>query len=250
MIRTIGLALLLGLVPAAAGAQAPTLVVTADLPPFEIESAPDLPGVNVELVKAMFERAGLAYELRFLPWARAQSETIAQPDHVLVGLGRSASREPQFSWIAELLVAKVVFFTVKPMNPVNNLVDANRLKEITVRANTPFQSLLSDNGLTHVSAVQSERLSVEKLRVGRADGWFTYELRGLYAWTLEGNDPDLLVAGAPIYDEHVYLAASPKFPDDKADRLRAALAEIRADGSYARIFGRYFGPTRVVRAPS
>jgi polar amino acid transport system substrate-binding protein len=231
-------------------AQSPFQMVTADLPPFEIERSATLPGFNVELARGMFERAGLSFTLRFLPWARAQSEAMQNPQTVIIGLARTSGREAQFKWIAELEVSKIVFFTVKPAPPVKTLLEAKSLKEITVRANTPFQSILNENGVEKVSVVQGEHQNVIKLQSRRVDAWLTYELRGIFTWTAAGFDPADLVIGPPISEEKVFLAGSLNFPDEIAAKLRTALADIRADGSYDRIFGRYFGPNRIQPDPS
>jgi polar amino acid transport system substrate-binding protein len=234
----------------AAAAQSPFQMVTADLPPFEIERSATLPGFNVELAKGMFERVGLPYSLRFLPWARAQSEAMQNPRTVIIGLARTSGREAQFKWIAELEVSKIVFFTVKPAPAVKSLSEAKSLKEVTVRANTPFQSILNENGVERVSVVQGEHQNVIKLQSRRVDAWLTYELRGIFAWTAAGFEPADLVIGPPISEEKVFLAGSVGFPDEVAVKLQTALSELRADGSYDRIFGRYFGPNRIQPDPS
>jgi len=231
-------------------AQSPFMLVTAHLPPFEIERSPNLPGFNVELAQGMFERAGLPYSVQFHPWARAQSEAMKNPQAAVIGLARTSGRENQFKWIAELEVSKTVFFTVKPTRSINTLADAKSLTDITVRANTPFQSILSDNGIDKVSAVQSEAQNIVKLQSRRSEAWLTYELRGIFTWTTAGFDPNDLVVGAPISEEKVFLAGNLKFPNEIAMKLQTALSEIRADGSYDRIFDRYFGSNRVKPNPS
>ncbi len=220
-------------------------VLASDLAPLSVPNNPERPGFNVELVKALFQRAEIPYTLAFLPWARAQYEVTQQPDAVIIGLARIASREAAYKWVVPLIDTHVVFFTTRKTGAIDTVEEARRLNSITVRAETPFAARLAENGFQQppVEPAQSEEINARKLQAGRADAWLTYDLRGLSTWKQQGFDAAELVRGKPISSETVYLAANLLFPEDTAERLRAALAAITKDGTYEAIRARYFdGP--------
>lgn len=216
-------------------------VVTANLPPFSIADHPDKPGFVVELAEAALKRAGIAYHLEFLPWTRAQAAAKTDPDTIILGISRTPEREPDYKWVTEVLKPKVLFVSVKPALPVNDLATAKGLGHITVRAGTPFETLLAQEKLTNVESVQSEDINAKKLQAQRADSWLTFDLRASYVWSEIGGDPAQLIFGKPLSEEQLDIAASKATSDDVTGKLAAAILAMRTDGSYAALYKKYFG---------
>lgn len=239
MLKALALGLLALLSSSAAGAE--IRIVTANLPPFSIDEHPDKPGFVVELAEAAFKRAGMPYQLDFLPWARAQENAKTEPGTFILGLARTPEREASYKWVAEVLQPKLVFVSVKPAAAVDDLAAARKLANITVRASTPFDNLLKTEQMTNFSAVQSEEANAERLRTKQADAWLTYDFRAIFVWDAMGGDADQLVYGKPLSREHLEIAANPKTDDAAIGKIVAALAALRADGTYDTIYRRYFG---------
>ena len=225
----------------ASAARADTHVVTADLPPFSIADHPDRPGFVVELAEAAFKRAGLPYRLEFLPWTRAQAVAKTEPDTIILGLTRTPDREADYQWVAEVLQPKVVFIAVQPGKPIDDIAAAKALPHITVRASTPFETLLKNENFTNVEAVQAEDINAKKLQAQRADAWLTYDLRGVFVWREIGGNPAQLVVGKPLSEEHLDIAASKQTKDETTSKIAAAVAALRSDGTWDALHKKYFG---------
>jgi len=48
------------------------IIVGEDWPPFEYEEGGQLKGIDVEILRKCFSRAGIPFEIRLYPWARAE----------------------------------------------------------------------------------------------------------------------------------------------------------------------------------
>lgn len=238
--KTILCALLFLLVPLCGRAD-DIIVYVSDLPPYSMPHDPKRPGFNIELVREAMMRAGIGYRLEPRPWGRAQQETRFTPASLIVGLTPTPERGPHYAWIAPLLNVDILFVSRRPQRGFDSLDQARLARAITVRAETAFETILRNAGFGNVGTVQSEESNARKLYAGRADAWLTSNLRGLYVWTTLGFPVGELVYGKPIASEPLYLAAHTDFPHELADRIRAAMASVRRDGTYDRLFRRYFG---------
>ncbi len=59
-------------------------------------------GISTDVVRLIMEEAGLAYEIRLLPWSRAFREAGANQRAFIYSLARTKEREHKFDWIAPL----------------------------------------------------------------------------------------------------------------------------------------------------
>src|SRR5262249_14860061 len=87
------LALLAPLLAASGAAQPSVKVVAAEFPPLTTNAGGQPGGVVLEVVSEACKRAGVVLEFSFLPWQRAQLETLARNDMLIIPFTRTPSRE-------------------------------------------------------------------------------------------------------------------------------------------------------------
>lgn len=216
-------------------------VVTSLLPPFTFPDKPERPGFYVEVAKAAFEKAGLPFSVEFQPWARAQANTLARPGLFILGLAHTPERDQKFKFAAEVAAHDICFISLKPHAPINSLEEARNAGPITVRKGTVFEALLRDAGLTNIELSQTDAQSARQLSKGHLQAWLIYDQAATFTWHVIDADPADLVIGAPIHRESVYLAASKDTPDEMIRKVHDAVQTVRADGTYDRIYAKYFG---------
>ena len=66
-----------------------TRILTTHMPPYSIEQNGNVEGVMLEIVQKMAEKIGNREPIEFLPWRRAQKETVSGAE-----LGRNAVAFP------------------------------------------------------------------------------------------------------------------------------------------------------------
>ena len=211
---------------------------TTDLPPNTIVPPNPQPGFLDEVVAEAHKRAGLPFQPEFLPWMRAQETALHVPNALIFGIARTVEREGAYRWIAELSVQRSRFIRFGEVAAVNSLDEARTATVIGVQTGTPRHTLLRSLGFLNLEPNISDEVNVRKLAAGHIDTLFDTDIRFVYECEKLGIQ-DKIVFGRPITEEHIWLAANPAFPDDIAARLAAAVASIKADGTFAGIRAAY-----------
>ena len=100
----LSLGVLLG--SAAQADQAPIRLLTFNEPPWVEAEGERLQGPTIELIKQLFERAGVPYSIEVLPLKRALKEALNQPGTCVFPIERSQERETSLRWISPLVVSR------------------------------------------------------------------------------------------------------------------------------------------------
>jgi len=84
-------------------------------PPYQIDQNGKMTGVNTEIVRAIFQDAEIPFEIKYVPWSRAQKIVgdDSLKDSAIYCLGRNAQREPKYKWVGVYFYQKVGFLTLK-----------------------------------------------------------------------------------------------------------------------------------------
>lgn len=77
-LKTAAAALLVAAAPVSASAE--FLLTTEEYPPFNMTFQGRITGLSTDLVRAMFDKAGIAYKIEMLPWNRAIHLAQTQKD--------------------------------------------------------------------------------------------------------------------------------------------------------------------------
>ena len=104
-------------------------VYSSPYPPYQIDHKGKLTGVNTEIVRAIFQNAGVEFEIKYVPWSRAQ-KYVGDDDHknsAIYCLGRNEQREQKYEWVGVYYYQKVSFLTLKNSGvSINNLHDVKK----------------------------------------------------------------------------------------------------------------------------
>jgi ABC-type amino acid transport substrate-binding protein len=206
-----------------------------------IENSPQEPGFGYEVATEMAKRAGYKLIIEFMPWPRAQSVAKETPGTLVVGMARSPERAPNYSWLVQLYAPKVVFATTK--TPVDSMEQAKSLGSVTVVPVSPQEKDLRDAGITKLELIENPQLSAKMLESGRVDAWLTHDLRAAYIWKKLGFASNLLVLGKPMRTEQIFLAGHKDISPELGAKLQAGMDSLVGDGTYDRLYRKYFGDT-------
>jgi polar amino acid transport system substrate-binding protein len=191
----------------------------------------------LEVVREASRRAGIAVEFSFLPWQRAQLETQARNDVLIIPFTRTPSREAQYQWVAPVLEFHTVLVTLA--KPPSSIEEARMLVVGYVRG-TSFKDEVEQAGFPYFEESTDDLTNARKLKLGRIGAWITTDLMALGVYRQAGFDPAELKYGPNLGPVKVsWVAASRDFPKEIAKKLANAIDRMRADGSYQAIVKRY-----------
>lgn len=220
------------------GADAPLHITTEHSPPSSMRGDDGvITGRATEKVRALLERSGTAYRIEQLPWKRAFMMAQTRAHTCVYSTSRTPEREALFKWIGPTDEAEWQFWgRADHTFPLNTLDDARKLRIGTYLGDARDEYLRSRG--FHVDAVSNDLVNPQKLLLNRIDLW-AVAIRnggagpGQQDWT--GKVVPLMV----FHHVQVYLACNRAMPDQQVDKLNAALAELRRDGTLARIDRKY-----------
>lgn len=195
-------------------------------------------GVFGDLMNELCRRMQRECQYKSVPWRRVQYVVAADPQGIVLNLGRNAEREDQFFWLLEVLPTPNVL--ASPQRPFASLQDALQYGPVAVMAATPRAAELNElrQPDQQVIEVNQPQQAVDLLKAGRVVAWYEIEQRIRYLWPA---DLPALRFGEPISASRSYIAASPLLLDAGAlarDMSRHFQA-MQADGSWPAILNHY-----------
>ncbi len=220
-------------------AEAQTLrLTTEEYPPFNYTDTQTrtFTGLATDLVKAVMDRAGVAYRIDPLPWQRAYQAALNQTDTCVFSTTVTEERQPLFRWVGPLVNNDWVLFAAPGSTIAVASLDDARQYRIGGYQGDAVQVFLTQQGFT-VDAVAEDRLNVRKLTGGRIDLWATGSQLGPYLAQQEGVEG--LRAIHTFRSTEMGLACNPGVDEALIGRLNAALQALRADGTYETIAQAY-----------
>jgi polar amino acid transport system substrate-binding protein len=237
---------------ASATAPARVYVVGTDAAyaPFESQNEKgDIVGFDIEIVQAIAAKAG--FEVKFVntPW-EGIFNALDQGDRDMVASAVTITPErkqtmdfsdPYFD--AQQLIA------VKETSPVASFTDLKTLKVGVQTGTTGDEAVSRLLGKTSpdIKRFESTPLALKELESGGVDA--VVADNGVVSHYVANNPGGRFrtVADAGFVHEQ-YGIALKKGHAELLDKVNRGLAAIRADGTYDRIFGRYFGPAAAAAA--
>jgi len=237
-IPSVGLLALLALLFSSPSVAEPSIkVVAAEFPPLTTNAGGQPGGVVLEVVREACKKAGIPLEFSFLPWQRAQLETQARNDVLIIPFTRTPSREAQYQWVAPVLEFHTVLVTLA--SPPSSIDEARMLVVGYVRG-TSFKDEVEQAKFPYVEESNDDVMNARKLKLGRIGAWITTDLMAHGVYRQAGFDPAELKYGPNLGPVKIsYVAASLDFPKETAEKIANAINQMRADGSYQAIVKRY-----------
>ncbi|MES2104067.1 MAG: transporter substrate-binding domain-containing protein [Pseudomonadota bacterium] len=221
-------------------------VLAEDAPPHSMLKDGQVTGTSTEFVRLLAARAGLIPDIRLMNWKAALQIVDGQSAVLIYPIARTAERENGFYWIGRIAVYKTYFYKKKDREDIQlkKLEDARVYRIGAVRKDVRADFLLSNgfpasagNGLIDVT---DNKEALRLLHIGRVDltPLSPFALEG--ACSATGLNCSQFEAALPInLTADMFVAASKKTPAETVKRLQAAYDSLVADGTFARMLGKY-----------
>ncbi len=208
--------------------------------PFNYRVDGRLQGLGVDLAEEMARRAGLQLALEALPFRLAYERGLRQPDVLLLTLARTPPREALFEWLGPIAPRDVWLWKMKRRTDIqiHKLADARQYRVGVAYADAIIPKLeqLGFAPRQNLEVVHDRRALGRMLRQGR------FDLIPMVIWSdgklsAEGDQPEeTLEPVLQLTTEGGYYFTLAKGSDPELlQRLRQALAAMKADGTLARL---------------
>jgi polar amino acid transport system substrate-binding protein len=213
----------------------PTLILTTEeLAPFNYVDRTEnrLKGIAIDLNEEIMKQAGIRYEIKMLPWARAYSRALDEANVCAFATYVTDKRKPLFKWVGPLLVAKWSLYARKGSGiRINSLEDARKYRIGGYIADAPTGYLKDLN--FNVAEVNRNELNAHKLAAGRIDLWATGDPSG--AWIAKMEGVDSIENIFTFLQIPMSYSCNKAVPDAMLFRMQRALDELERSGVAARI---------------
>ena len=217
-------------------------VYSTAYPPYQIDDNGKLTGVNTEIVKAIFRDSGLPFEIKYVPWTRAQKYVgdDSRKNSAIYCLGRNEQREQKYKWVGVYFHQKVSFLSLKNSGVrINSLDDVKKYKIGLVRGDMMTHQLKSQGNVKEHEMVRDDILNIKKLFKGRVQAIVTSELAARYIARENGLDPDEIEVLYDVLTVGFNLALSKKTSDEVYRKLQASLNKLLKDGTVEEIINKW-----------
>jgi polar amino acid transport system substrate-binding protein len=218
----------------------PIVIYTENYPPFSFEDTDGaIAGSATRNVRQIMEEAGLAYEIRLVPWARGVLLAASQENAFIYSMTRTPERETRYDWLAPLADADFqVFKRAGDMRAVTrDGIQAGAFTGACVSGDLAcdlFRRIgLPEDKLRVVT--NNPTGDFRMVHAGRADLYITQTAVNTLWRQREGFDPGVTVPALDLGSEAgLYLVAGWQVPETLRNRVRAAFDALSARGSYKR----------------
>ena len=214
------------------------IVYSSVYPPYQIDDNGKLTGVNTEIVRAIFQDSGIPFEIKYVPWTRAQKYVghDSRRNSAIYCFGRNKEREGEYKWVGVYFFQEVRFLTLKGSGVrIDCLDDAKKYRIGLVRGDMAATQLRSRGEVEKYEFVLDDTQNVKKLFKKRVQAIVTSELAARYIATENGFDPSQIEGQYEIERGEFNLALSKKTPDEVCSKLKASLSKLLNDGTIKRI---------------
>lgn len=216
------------------------LLYTEEGPPLNFTRDGQLTGYAVEVVQEIQRRSGDQLRIEVVPWSRGYALAREQANVGLFSMARIAEREGLFQWVGPFMVTQNRFYTRLGSGlRINSLEQAKGLRIALPRQWYSLQYLTS-RGFSDIFAVSSAAKMASLFSKGRTDVLAVSDISLPMLLAEVGMRPEQVEAQFSFLQHQSYLGFSPATDPALVARWQAALDDMKRDGSFGRIYQRWF----------
>lgn len=220
-------------------AGATTLQVVTEDSSYSALDGDKVVGVASEVVEMTLAKAGITdYHMALYPWARAYDIARLEANVLIYPMIRSSARETLFKWVGELEHVTPSFYKLRERRDVvvKDLQDASSYTVGVVRDDSRHQ-YLEGKGFSKMVISSNNLDNLRKLLSGQV------ELIPMPEREAREQCADLHIAFEDLesvftldeLSKGLYVALSASTPDETVQRIAAAFARLKQDGTVDRV---------------
>jgi polar amino acid transport system substrate-binding protein len=216
--------------------------LTEDAPPSNYVEKGEVKGIGVDLLKNIWNRLGSPpQKIRMMPWPKAYQAAQTQPNTVLFGTARLASREQLFKWVGPIFLKRFALFAHKQSKlRAVDFEDLTKLRIGTTKDDAAEQELLRKGvPLERMVRVQGLKEQLALLETNTVDVIARDEITVRSYMEQHDMDYERIKKVRNISGAMLWYAFSKDVPDKVVQEFQEALYSLKKDGTAARVIKSY-----------
>jgi len=234
------------------------LIVAEDWPPFEFIENNEVVGIDIDIIRSIFNKINVPYEIQIVPWARAWKLIVNGVADISLTTSRKPERDPYVYYSNEdMWLSEYVFFVNQDnYDPnFNGYEDAQKkkLRIGIIRDNSydpdfwkVFPHTPEGDYNAQLDAVRDPMINFLKLSKNRIDLYIMDKTVGLYIIKNNNFSEQITYYNNTLFAKGYPIAFSKKssFPGlkDIADKFNYELILFKKSDEYQKIFNKWVGP--------
>lgn len=209
-------------------------------PPFEFTEGDKYVGFDLDLANAVIKQMGARMEFKSMGFdALIPAVQSGQIDLIIAGMDATPERAKQVAF-SDIYFNQSGYVMVirKDNDQIHDWSDLNG-KIVGAQVGTKPVQIAQDSKAAQVKQFDSNAQSFLELQAKTVDAVIIDKAVGMY-YLKKGGDQDLQIVGTPKESVGMVMAMK-KNNTQLQSRINKALAEVRADGTYDKIFAKWFG---------
>lgn len=224
-------------------------LLTEDYPPYNMpkeetngDNENEIIGSATDVIKELFKRAKIKYQMETLPWARAYNNALNKKNTVVFAASRTEEREKLFKWVGPIGENDWVLFSLVNPKTKEALIKMNSLEDAKKYVIGAYKGDATSNYLHSFSYLKIEDSNLDinnqkKLQAGRIDLWASGKQLG--KWYFKKNKINNIVPIFTLKTSTLYAAFNIQTDDNIIEKLNQIIKEIQKDGTYNKIQKKY-----------
>lgn len=219
-----------------------TVGVDGAYAPFESQTSHgDLVGFDIEIIQSLAKKMGVQIKILNTPWEGLFSQLASGDRDILISAITITEERKKSMDFSDAYFNAVQLIAVPQQSSVKSFADLKGLS-IGVQTGTTGDEVVSKQlGKTNplIKRFEGMPLTLQELSNGGVDA--AIGDNGVVAHFLKNNDSKLKTVSDPLFSQESYGIAVKKGNTELLAKINKALAEIKQDGTYDRIYKSYFG---------
>lgn len=219
----------------------PLQIMTSEIPPMIFTKEGKLTGYCIEIVEEIQRRLEDHTLIQVVPWSRAYHTGQTKSNVILICPKRTPDREKLFKWVGPVHESTTNFYKKKNAKlEIKSLEDAKKAPSILITRNFYSYDDLVHKGFTNLETTESPQLALRMLLGGRAPLMVLEKLQAAVILKEINADPDAIEEVYTLSPSTSYLSFSKGISDATVKKWQEALDKMKKDGSYSRIYKKWF----------
>lgn len=209
-------------------------------PPYEfIDKEDDFRGFNVDIIRAIAIELGIDIQLIPGRWDDTMSSLISGDVDAVQGMTLTPEREKLFDFTEEIVINSQNIFV---LNETSNIADLSDLKgkKVAIQAEDVTKNIIKDVAGIIIIEKENQLEAIKSLLEKEVDAYVGNRATGIYNIQTYNLTNTVKIVGEPLYSTE-YAIAVKKGDLELLNLLNSGLSEIKANGTYDKIYKKWFG---------
>ncbi|WP_203594596.1 substrate-binding periplasmic protein [Wenzhouxiangella limi] len=215
-------------------------LVTEEYPPITFMQEGRPGGFVTDMVRQMAMEIGISDSVELTSWKNAYNLALLHPNVVLFSAERTDAREPLFHWVGPVGQNSAILYARSGGDiEVDSLADARAVDAVATTTDWFTEQFLQEEGFDNLVGSPDPGDSVRRLMDGEANLAIFTDITVADIVERAGYSMDDLEPMLAVSQTDFYIALSRDTDPAMVARWREALAELKKDGRFERIYRSY-----------